>query len=97
MLIYMGVFFYSINSQYQLAESYCQKLFDLVVKYKLEEYFIIYLVLKIKLKTNLSEWEGALKLLSKLVFFSWMYSLVDLEIWCYFELSRAYFFLQMSK
>lgn len=50
----MGVFFYSINSQYEIAESYCQKLLDIIVKFKLEEFFIIYLILKIKLKTNLS-------------------------------------------
>ncbi len=54
MLIYLGVFFYSINSQYEIAENYCQKLMDIIVKFKLEEFFIIYLILKIKLKTNLS-------------------------------------------
>lgn len=84
MFIYLGVFLFSINSQYEMAENYCQKLFDMIVRYKVEEFFIIYLLLRIKLKTNLSEWDDALTLLTKLVYFSWMYNLPDLEIWCYF-------------
>lgn len=97
MLCYFGVHIYSVNSQYENAEKYCQRLFDLIVKYKSEEYFIIYLLLKIKLKTNLCEWQESLKCLTKLLFFSWLYSLTNLEIWCYFEFSRAYFFIQKEK
>lgn len=84
MLLYLGIFLYSINAQYETAETYCQKLFDMIVRFKVDEYFIIYLLMKIKIKTNLCEWEDSLGLLTKLVYFAWMYQLCDLEIWCYF-------------
>lgn len=57
MLNYFGTYFYAINGYYDEAESECQKIFDTIVKHKTEEYFIVYLLLKVKLKTNLSEWE----------------------------------------
>lgn len=84
MLLYMGIFLFSISAHYEKAEKYCQKLFDLVVRFKVEEYFILFLFMKIKLKCNLSQWEDALRLLTKLLAFAWAHKLPDLEIWCYF-------------
>lgn len=84
MVHYLGVFLLSISSNYEKAEIYCQRMFDHIVRFKIEEYFIIFLYLKVKLKANLSEWENVTKLLSKLLAFAWTFKQQDLEIWCYF-------------
>lgn len=78
MLLYLGVFLYSVNALYHEAEQCCKDFFDMIVRYKVEEYFIIYFIMQIRLKSNLSEWEMAIKYLTKLISFAWLYDLENL-------------------
>ena len=93
MLMYIGIYLHSINSSYERAEEICKRMLDLLLRMKLEEYITIYLILMIKLKSNLCEWPKVVSLISKALAAAWVYKLEDLEIWCYFEFSRAYFAL----
>ena len=58
-----------------MAEDLCRNLLDLLIKYKLDEYILIYLILMIKMKSNLNEWQSALGYISKLLSASWVYKL----------------------
>ncbi len=62
------------------------------MKGKLFEYVGVYLMLMVKLKGNICEWEYCTNYLTKLLAYSWLYRFDNLEIWVYFELSRSYFF-----
>lgn len=63
------------------------------MKFRLYDYVGIYLLLMIKMKANILDWESCTKYLMKLLAYAWFYKLDDLEIWTYFELSRSHFFL----
>ena len=48
---------------------------DLLLKYRLEEYLTIYLILMVKLKSNLCEWSVVVALISKALAAAWVYKL----------------------
>ena len=89
----MGVHIYSINGHYLKAESTCQRLFDLMIKRRLDIYIPIFLIYMTKLYINQGHWQNCLSFLSRVLSASWIYHLEDLEIWAYFEFSRAHFAL----
>jgi hypothetical protein len=84
MLMYIGIHLHSINSSYERAEEICRRMLDLLLKLRLEEYLTIYLILMVKLKSNLGEWSVVVAFISKALAAAWVYKLEDLEIWCYF-------------
>jgi hypothetical protein len=68
-------------------------MFDLIIKRRVDACLPIYLILLNKLKANQGHWEDCLSLLSRILSAAWVHAQVDLEIWCYFEFSRAHFAL----
>ena len=84
MLLYTGIFLCSITCSHNRAEELCQVLFNHIVSLNILEYLLVFLLIKIRIKSKLLEWQEVLKILSKLLIFSWYYKERDLEIWCYF-------------
>jgi hypothetical protein len=78
MIMYIGIYLHSINSSYERAEEICKRMLDLMLRLKLEEYITIYLILMIKLKSNLCEWTKVTSLISKALAAAWVYKLEDL-------------------
>ena len=78
MILYIGMHLYSINGQYQLAEGSCDRMFDLLIKRKADICIPIYLILMIKLKSNLGMWKDGLSYISRALASSWIYNLEDL-------------------
>ena len=66
---------------------------DLILRIRVDEYIPIYLLLMIRLKVGRGDWKGSVQLLSRALAAAWTLGLVDLENWCYFEMSRAHFAL----
>lgn len=78
MLMYIGVHLHSINSSYERAEEICKRMLDLLLKLRLDEYLTIYLILMVKLKSNLGEWSIVVALISKALAAAWVHKLEDL-------------------
>ena len=78
MILYIGIHLYSINGQYNLAEGTCERMFDLLIKRKVDVCIPIYLILMVKLKSNLGQWKECLSYISRALAASWVYSLEDL-------------------
>lgn len=95
MLFYLGSFLYQLNNHYDRSEEILRRMFDEMLKLKMFEYVGVYLMLMVKLKANLLEWDACTKYLMKLLAYSWFHNLDNLEIWVYFELSRSFFFLNL--
>jgi len=96
MLYYLGSYLYQLNNHYDKSEDILRKLFGEMLKSKLFEYVGVYLVLMVKLKANLLEWDLCTRYLMKLLAYSWLFRFDNLEIWVYFELSRSYFFMNQN-
>jgi hypothetical protein len=96
MLLYMGSYLYQLNGMYERSKCTLKLLLNEALKHKINEYVGVYLISIIKLKANILEWEQSTQYLMKLLAYAWLFNMQDLEVWVYFELSRAYFFMGKS-
>jgi hypothetical protein len=93
MLYYTGSFLYQLNNLYDKSEEILNKLCDELLKLELYEYMGVYLILMVKQKANLLEWDLSSRYLMKLLAYAWLHMLKNLEVWVYFELARSFFFM----
>lgn len=73
MLYYMGSYMYQLNNLYEKAEDALSKLFGELMKWKMYDLVGVYLMMIVKLKANLLEWETATSYLTKLLAYAWLY------------------------
>lgn len=78
MILYMGVHVFSINGHYLKAEETCQRLFDLMIKRKVDICIPIFLIYMTKIQINQGHWKNCLSLLSRTLSASWIYNQQDL-------------------
>lgn len=97
MLYYTGSFLYQLNNLYDKSEEILNKLCDELLKLELYEYMGVYLILMVKQKANLLEWDLSSRYLMKLLAYAWLHMLQNLEVWVYFELSRSFFFMNQHE
>jgi hypothetical protein len=75
MVLYMGVYLYSVCGHLTQAQILCKRLFEEIIKERADICLPVYLILIVRIKKSQGEWKQNISYISRALAAAWVHSL----------------------